>query len=374
MIYLDYAASTPLKKEVLDKMLPYMTQFYGNASSVHGYGRMMQNALEASRRSIASSLNCSKEEIYFVSSGTEANNWALKGIAHKYKIKGKHIIVSAIEHPSVMNTVKGLEEEGFEISYLAVNDQGLITLDALKNAIRNDTILVSIMLVNNEIGTIQPIEELGNFLKEKGIIFHSDGVQALGYLPLDLKKLPIDLVSFSAHKIYGPIGIGGLFIRSGTKIKSLLDGGAQERNRRASTSNVGGAVGFAQALKIRVDDLSNLSEILAKKREYLYKALLKTGCILNGSHDRHPGNLNIRWDGIAGDTLLMNLDLAGIAVSSGSACSSGSLKVSYVLKSIGLTDVQAKSSIRISLGDQTTFEELDQVIKAFTEIIDRLKS
>lgn len=373
MIYLDYAASTPLKREVLDEMLPFMTDNYGNASSVHGYGRKLQQALEASRRSIAKDLKCSKEEIYFVSSGTEADNWAIKGMAKKHSHKGKHIVVSAFEHPAVLNTVKALEEEGFEISYAMPNTEGIVTLDALKSVLRQDTILVSIMMVNNEIGSIQPLAELGHYLKKQDIFFHSDGVQALGYLPLDLSELPVDLMSFSGHKIYGPVGIGVLYIKKGIKIKALIDGGAQERQRRAGTSNVAGAVGFAKALHIRSEQLEFLSEELRKKRDYLYNKLKNTACILNAGPIRHPGNLNVRWEGIAGDTLLMNLDLKGIAVSSGSACSSGALKVSHVLKSIGLTDDEARASIRISLGDNTSYEELDQVSESFEEIIDRLK-
>ncbi|MBJ2357173.1 cysteine desulfurase family protein, partial [Sphaerochaeta sp. S2] len=312
-IYLDYAASTPLKKEVLDAMLPYLTDYYGNASSTHSFGRRMNQALEKSRRLISKLIGCNKDEFYFVASGTEANNWALKGIAEKYKEKGNHIIVSAFEHPAVLNTAKHLEENGFDVTYLLPDSQGHITVESVNESLTDQTILVSIMYVNNEVGTIQPLKEIAALLREKEIIFHSDGVQALGYLDFDIKDLGVDLMSFSSHKIYGPTGVGGLYIRKGIKIKSLLDGGAQERQRRAGTSHVAGAVGFSEALKLRVENIQDTSKALKNKRDYLLDGLTKLGCHLNGDLNRHPGNMNIRFDDIPGETLLMNLDLEGIA-------------------------------------------------------------
>lgn len=373
-VYLDYAASAPMKKEVLDVMLPYMTTQQGNASSIHGFGRQMHQGLDKSRRQLAGFINASYDEFYFTSGGTEADNWALKGIAESHAEKGKHVIVSAFEHPAVLNTAKHLETAGYEVTYIQSDDKGMISLDDLKDAIRSDTILVSIMFINNEIGTIQDVSAIGKLCRENDVIFHTDAVQAFGYLKIDVKEMCIDMMSMSAHKIYGPVGIGGLYIRKGIKIKSLLHGGAQERKRRAGTSNVAGAVGFSKAAELRYEQLDELTKSLRDKRDYLYKGLCKLDITINGSIDnRHPGSLNILFNGIKGDTLLMNLDLAGIAVSTGSACSSGSVNPSHVLLSIGLSKDQAKSSLRFSVGDYTTYEELDYVIEKMTEIINRLK-
>jgi len=374
-IYLDYAASTPLKKEVLDKMLPHMTAHYGNASSIHSFGRKQNQTVDQSRRLLAKLINGSYDEIYFVSGGTEADNWALKGIAESYQEKGKHIIVSNIEHPAVLNTAKALEEKGYEITYLEADAEGLISLEALKEAIRKDTILVSIMFVNNEIGTIQDIKSIGQLCREREIIFHTDAVQAFGYINIDVKDLNIDLMSMSSHKIYGPTGIGGLYIRKGIKIKSLLDGGAQERKRRAGTHHVSGIVGFSEAAKLRYENLNVLNDEMGKKRNYLLESLKKNIDIkVNGHINRHPGSLNILIKDIKGDSLLMNLDLAGIAVSAGSACSSGSINPSHVLLAIGLSKEEAKASIRMTIGDMTSYEELDYVVEKLTEIVTRLRN
>lgn len=374
MIYLDYAASTPMKKAVLDAMLPYMTDIFGNASSIHGYGRELTKAVDQSRRTIAKLINGKYDEIYFTSGGTEADNWALKGVASAYEEKGKHIIVSSFEHPAVLNTAKALEKEGYEVTYLPSNSEGIVELDALKQAIRKDTIIVSIMAINNEIGTKQDIKAIGKICREHDVLFHTDAVQAFGYDVIDVVDSCVDLMSISAHKIYGPIGIGALYIRKGVKISSLLDGGAQERKRRAGTNNVAGAVGFAKAASIRYEALETLTQALIEKRNYLYQGLKALDIQINGHEkNRHPGSLNILFNGIKGDTLLMNLDLAGIAVSAGSACSSGSVNPSHVLLAIGLSKEQAKASVRMSVGDDTTFEELDSVIEKLTEIIKRLK-
>lgn len=375
-IYLDYAASTPMKKEVLDVMIPYMTEFYGNASSIHGFGRKVHQALEQSRRTLAKLMNASHDELYFLSGGTEANNWALKGIAESYADQGKHIVVSSIEHPAVLNTAKSLEAKGFRVSYVAPNQKGIVTLDAVKAAITKETILVSIMFINNEIGTLQPIQAIGTYCRDNKILFHTDAVQAFGYQTIDVKALNIDLMTISSHKLYGPTGIGALYIRKGVKIKSLLDGGAQERKRRAGTSHVAGAVGFAKAAQIRYDNLESLISELKSKRDYLLEGLKKNldNITLNGDiENRHPGSLNILFENISGEMLLMNLDLEGIAVSSGSACSSGSVNPSHVLLALGLDKKAAKSSVRMSVGDNTTYKELDCVIEKITQIITRLR-
>jgi len=372
-VYLDYAASTPLKKEVLDEMLPYMTQTFGNASSIHAFGRNMHKGLDQSRRTLAKLIGASYDEFYFTGGGTESDNWALKGIAESYSDKGKHIIISEFEHPAVLNAAKALEKKGYEVTYIKPNQEGHIDPEDVKKAIRKDTILVSIMFVNNEIGTIQDVKTIGSICRERNIVFHTDAVQAFGYLDIDVKEMNIDMMSVSAHKIYGPIGIGGLYIKKGIKIKPLIDGGAQERKRRAGTSNVAGAVGFSKAASIRYHNLDNITSELKKKRDYLYEGLKVLDIRLNGSENRHPGSLNILFNHVKGDTLLMNLDLAGIAVSSGSACSSGSVNPSHVLLSIGLSTQEAKASLRMTVGDNTSYEELDYVIEKMTEIITRLR-
>lgn len=372
MPYLDYAASTPLKKEVLESMLPYMTQTYGNASSIHKYGREMNKAVDRSRRALAKQMGANYDEIYFTSGGTEADNWALKGIVGRFE--SGHLIVSAFEHPAVLNSAKSLEKQGYEVTYLQPSRDGLITLESINEAIQDNTIMVSIMFVNNEIGTVQDIQAIGELCRMKNILFHTDAVQAFGYYDIDVKALNIDLMSISSHKVYGPIGVGALYIRKGVKIKNLIDGGAQERKRRAGTHNVAGIVGFSKAAEIRYRDLETLNQALLEKRNYLLEGLKPLDIEVNGHIDkRHPGSLNIRFKGIKGDSLLMNLDLAGIAVSAGSACSSGSVNPSHVLLSIGLSKAEAKASLRMSVGDFTSYDELDFVIAEMTKIINRLK-
>ena len=372
-VYLDYAASTPLKKEVLEEMIPYMTDTFGNASSIHSFGREMHKGLDKSRRTLAKLMGASYDEFYFTAGGTESDNWALKGIAESYGDKGKHIIISEFEHPAVLNAAKALEKKGFKVTYIKPDRLGHINPEDVKQAIQSDTILVSIMFINNEIGTIQDVKAIGSICHENNIIFHTDAVQAFGYLPIDVKEMNIDMMSVSAHKIYGPIGIGGLYISKGIKIKPIIDGGAQERKRRAGTSNVPGAVGFSKAASLRYDNLDEIISELENKRDYLFEKLKPLDITLNGSDNRHPGSLNILFNGIKGDTLLMNLDLTGIAVSSGSACSSGSVNPSHVLLSIGLSTQEAKASLRMTVGDNTSYEELDYVIEKITEIIKRLR-
>jgi len=372
MPYLDYAASTPLKKEVLESMLPYMTETYGNASSIHNYGREMNKAVDRSRRALAKLMGASYDELYFTSGGTEADNWALKGILSRHE--SGHLIVSAFEHPAVLNSAKTLEKQGYEVTYIQPASDGMISLKSIEEAIKENTIIVSIMFVNNEIGTLQDVKAIGALCQSKEILFHTDAVQAFGYYPIDVKDLNIDLMSVSAHKIYGPIGVGALYIRKGVKIKNILDGGAQERKRRAGTHNVAGVVGFSKAAEIRYRDLETLNQALLEKRNYLLEGLKPLDIVVNGRLDkRHPGSLNIRFKDIKGDSLLMNLDLVGIAVSAGSACSSGSVNPSHVLLSIGLTKTEAKASLRMSVGDFTTYEELDLVISEMNKIIGRLK-
>ncbi len=375
-VYLDYAASTPLKKEVLEVMMPYLTNTFGNASSVHGYGRDLSRAVEKSRRTLAALIGANKDEIYFTSGGTESNNWALKGIAYSHKDKGKHIVTCKTEHPAIINTCKYLESEGYEVTYLDVDSNGLISIDELKNSLREDTILVSVMFINNEIGCIQPIKEIGLLCKEKNIYFHTDAVQGFGNVDINVKDINIDLMSLSSHKIYGPTGVGALYIKKGIKIKSLLSGGAQERNRRAGTSNVSAIVGFSKAAELVVNDLEAHVSKLKKYRDMLLEGLEKNleGVTLNGDRfNRHPGNINLSFEGISEETLLMNLDLAGIACSAGSACSSGSLEASHVLLAIGLDNKKAKSSVRMSVGSFTTEEEINYVVDELTKIILRIR-
>lgn len=375
-IYLDHAASTPLDPQVLETMLPYMTTFYGNPSSVHGFGRKMHRALEESRRSLGRHFNVRPEELYFLSGGTEANNWALEGIMSTYGQVGDHLIVSACEHPSVINTAKALESKGYEVTYIKPDGQGRIALDALEDAIQENTRLLSVMMVNNETGVYQDIRAMARLAKDKGLLCHTDGVQALSHMAMDLRDLGVDLMSFSGHKVNGPVGIGCLYIRAGIKMKSLIHGGAQERSRRAGTSLTALAVGLAKAVELRSEIIEDYRAMLAQKKTYFYEAL--RGRIqdihVNGAFDHsHPGIINIRFSGVSAENLLMNLDLAGIYVSSGSACASGALSASHVLLSMGLTSDQAKSSLRFSFGETTSQEALDSVVDKLDEVVSRLR-
>ncbi len=375
-IYLDYAASTPLKKAVLDEMMPFLTHTYGNASSVHGFGRDLSRAVEKSRRTIASLIHAKKDEIYFTSGGTESDNWALKGIAYAYESKGKHIITCKTEHPAVLNTCKYLENEGYDLTYLEVDELGHIDLDELKACFRADTILVSLMFINNEIGSIHPIKEIGKLCRMHKVLFHTDAVQAFGHVDINVEDLQIDLMSLSSHKIYGPTGIGALYVKKGIKIKSILSGGAQERSRRAGTSNVSAIVGFAKAAELSVNALPESAEKLKGLRDQFINDLTNnlTGVHVNGDRVlRHPGNINVSFEGITGETLLMNLDLSGIACSAGSACASGSLDPSHVLLAIGLDKKVASQSLRLSIGEYTTVEELSYVVETLVKIIRRIR-
>lgn len=375
-IYMDNAATTPMKKEVLDEMIPYFSEKYGNPSSVYSLGRTSKRAVEDARQKLAKTFGANEREIFFTGGGSEADNWAIKGIAFGNKQKGNHIITTKIEHHAILHTCEYLQKNGFEVTYLDVDEYGLIDLKELKNAITDRTILISVMFANNEIGTIQPIKEIGKIAKEHNIYFHTDAVQAIGHVKIDVDELNIDLLSLSAHKFYGPKGIGALFIRQGVKIDSLISGGAQERNRRAGTENVPAIVGLGKAIELAYENLDEHNERLTNLRDSLI-AKIKSNIPyvrLNGHPtQRLPGNVNFCFRFIEGESLLLSLDMEGIAGSSGSACTSGSLDPSHVLLAIGLPHEIAHGSLRLSLGDFNTEEELDYVVEKLIKIVDRLR-
>ena len=371
MIYLDHAATTAIKDEVIKEMMPYLTEQYGNPSSLYSFGRKSKKAMEKAREQVAKAINSKKSEIYFTSGGTESDNWAIKGIAKKYKNKGNHIITSSIEHHAVINCCKRLEKEGFEVTYLSVDKDGKISIEELKSAIRKDTILISIMMANNEIGTIQPISEIGKLAKEKGILFHTDAVQAVGSLSVDVDDLGVDLLSISAHKFYGPKGIGALYIRKGTSTEELLDGGAQERERRPGTENILGIVGMGKAIEIATENLETYHKKMCYLRdEAILKILNKIpNAFLNGHEtDRLPGNVNMIFPKMEAESIILKLDQRGIAVSSGSACASGSLEPSHVLKAIGLPHDVAQCSLRFTFGEENTIRDVEELVETLVDI------
>ncbi|MBI9011970.1 MAG: cysteine desulfurase NifS [Clostridiales bacterium] len=375
-IYMDYSATTPVKKEVVDAMMPYFTEIYGNASSPHGFGRDAKKILIKSRETVAKTLNANADEIYFTAGGTESDNWALKGVLKSIKPKGNHIITSTIEHHAVLHAAETLEKEGYKVTYLPVDSTGLISLEDLKAAITDETALISIMFINNEIGTIQPIKEIGEIAKAHNIYFHTDAVQAYGNVAIDVEELNIDLLSVSSHKIYGPKGVGALYIRKGTLVANFVEGGAQEKKKRAGTENIPGIVGFAKAAEIAHDNLDEHVNRLTALRDRLINGLLSQidYSRLNGHPTkRHPGNVNISFEFIEGEALLLMLDHKGVAGSSGSACTSGSLDPSHVLMGIGLTHEVAHGSLRLSLGDFTTEEDVDYAIEVLIPIVQRLR-
>ncbi len=374
-LYLDYSATTPIKEEVLEYVNDFLYDNYGNPSSVHSFGLKSKEALAKARASFARCINAKPSEIYFTSGGTESDNWALKGIAEAHKDKGKHIIVSSIEHPAVLNTAKTLERNGYEIRYLAVDENARISLDDLENAIRKDTILVSIMFVNNEIGTIQDIKKIGEICKKSHVIFHTDAVQAFSNLSIDVNDLNVDLMSISAHKFYSFKGTGVLYIREGIQIANLLDGGSQEKSKRSGTENVMGIVAMAKAAELAVEHLEEHIEHLTALREYILNRVMNEidDVKYNGHREfRHPGNLHFSFKNCNSTALLIALDAMGIAVSAGSACSSGSIKASHVLSAIGLDDDFALGSIRVSLGDYTNFEDCDYFLESLKKILDNM--
>jgi cysteine desulfurase len=375
-VYMDYSATTPVKKEVLDAMIPYFTEVYGNPSSIYKIAQTSKNAIDSARDAVAKTFNARQDEIYFTGGGSESDNWAIKGAAYALKDKGRHIITSVIEHHAVLHTCEYLEKQGFEITYLPVDDQGLVRLEDLKNAIREDTILITIMYANNEIGTIQPIEEIGTIAREKGILFHTDAVQAYGHIVLDTQTLPVDLISVSAHKLYGPKGMGVLYIRRGVKIHNLIHGGGQEKKKRAGTENIAGIVGFGKAAELAYQDIEAHNRRLTALRDDLRKRLMEAipYTRLNGHPEKRLcNNVNLSFEFVEGEGILLSLDMAGISASSGSACTSGSLDPSHVLLGIGLSHEIAHGSLRLSLGDMTTQEEVNYVVEKLPPIIQRLR-
>lgn len=377
IIYLDNAATTRTSPAVVEAMLPYFTDNYGNASSIYSIGAKSKAAIAQSRETIAGVLGAKPEEIYFTAGGTESDNWALKATADAYKAKGKHIITSKIEHHAILHTCEYLEKHGFEVTYVDVDENGIVKLDQLEKAIRPDTILISIMFANNEIGTIQPIREIGQIAKKHGILFHTDAVQAFGQLPINVDDLNIDLLSSSAHKICGPKGIGFLYIRKGVKIRAFVHGGAQERKRRAGTENVPGIVGYAKAAEDAARTMQERTQKEKQLRDYLIERVLAEipYTRLNGHRtDRLPNNANFSFQFIEGESLLIMLDMEGICGSSGSACTSGSLDPSHVLLAIGLPHEIAHGSLRLTLGEETTREEIDYVVDKTKAIVERLRS
>ncbi len=375
-IYLDNNATTKTDEEVVKAMMPYLLDNYGNPSSIYKIGRENKKKVEDSREKIAKILNCEPNEIYFTSGGSESDNTAIRGIAYSYKNKGNHIITSKIEHPAVLETCKQLEKEGFEISYIGTDENGIVDLEELKKEIKKTTTLITIMFANNEIGTLQPIKEIGEIAKNNNIIFHTDAVQAVGSILIDVKELNIDSLSLSAHKFYGPKGIGVLYVRKGIKFEKFVNGGHQERNKRAGTENVAGIVGLAKAIELAYRDLEEHNKKIKELRDYYVEQVKeKIPYIkINGDMEKRlPGNSNISFRFIEGEGLLLNLDLKGICASSGSACTSGSLDPSHVLLAIGLPHEIAHGSLRISIGKYNTKEEIDYLVENLVEIVGRLR-
>lgn len=377
IIYLDNAATTPVRPEVLEAMLPYFTDKFGNPSSIYSISANNKKDITAARETIAKTINTDAENIYFTAGGSESDNWALKATAEAYESKGKHIITTKIEHHAILHTCEYLEKRGFEITYLDVDENGIVKLDQLRKAIRPDTILISVMFANNEIGTIQPIAEIGQIAKDHGVLFHTDAVQAFTQVPIDVEAMHIDMMSTSGHKINGPKGIGFLYIRKGVKIRSFVHGGAQERKRRAGTENVPGIIGLAKAAEIATGNMKERTGKEIELRNYMIDRVLAEVPFtrLNGDRSqRLPNNVNFSFQFVEGESLLIMLDMEGICASSGSACTSGSLDPSHVLLAIGLPHEIAHGSLRLTLGDMTTKEDIDFVIENIKRIVAKLRS
>ena len=375
-IYLDNAATTQVRPEVLEEMLPYFTEHYGNPAAIYSFASEAGHAVAHARQAVADVIGANKDEIYFTGGGSESDNWALKATAEAYSSKGKHIITSTIEHHAILHTAEWLEKQGYEVTYVPVDENGTVKLDALEAAIRPDTILISIMAANNEIGTIQPLKEIGAIAKKHGVLFHTDAVQAYAHIPIDVNEMNIDMLSASGHKIGGPKGIGLMYIRKGVKIRSFIHGGAQERSRRAGTHNVPGIVGMGKAAQIAVRDMDQISDYESQLRAHLLERVLAEipYTRLNGHRtNRLPNNANFCFRFIEGESLLILLDQAGIYGSSGSACTSGSLDPSHVLLAIGLPHEIAHGSLRLTLSDATTLEDIDYTVDKLKEIIERLR-
>lgn len=375
-VYADNAATTKISDVALDAMMPCFREFYGNPSSLHSVGQDAFHKVRDARNTVAECINADPNDVYFSSGGSESDNWAIKGTAYLMAKKGKkHIISSKFEHHAVLHTLNALEKDGFEITLLDVYENGLVKVEDVKNAIREDTALVTIMYANNEIGTVQPIREIGAVCREKGVLFHTDAVQAVGHIPVDVKADNIDMMSFSGHKFHGPKGIGGLYCKKGIRLPNLIEGGAQERNRRAGTENVPAIVGMAAALKDACDNMEENTKKLVAMREQLIDGILKVErSRINGDREhRLPGNVSVCFEGVEGESLLLYLDLMGISASSGSACTSGSLDPSHVLLSIGLPHEVAHGSLRLSLCEENTPEEMEYIIEQIPPIINRLR-
>ncbi|MBQ3053438.1 MAG: cysteine desulfurase NifS [Clostridia bacterium] len=375
--YFDHAATTPVKPEVLAEMIPYFTAHYGNPSSIYSLGRDTKEAINTARERVAKGIGAKPNEIYFTGCGTEADNWAIKGVAGAYKDKGRHIITSAIEHHAVLHTCASLEKEGFEITYVNPDSEGIIHPEDVEKAIRPDTILISIMFANNEIGTVQDIASLCKIAHKHDILFHTDAVQATGAIYYNVKDLDVDMLSMSAHKLYGPKGIGALYIKNGVRPDVFMDGGAQERHRRGGTENVAGIAGFGKAMEMAIDGIEEKSCYIATMRDYLIQSIEEKipYVKLNGHREqRLPNNVNFSFRFIEGESLLLSLDLKGIAASSGSACTSGSLDPSHVLLAIGLPHEIAHGSLRLTIGEETTMEQMDYVVSSLVEIVERLRN
>lgn len=376
-VYLDYSATTPVKEEVLKEMIPYFTEKFGNPSSLYDRGLEAKDAVNHAREQVAALINADPSEVYFTAGGTEADNWAVFGVADKLKEKGNHIITTKIEHHAMLHSCEFLEKHGYEVTYLGIDENGRISLEELENAITDKTILISVMMVNNEIGTVQPIKEIGKIAKAHKIIFHTDAVQALGNIPIDVKDMGIDLMSMSSHKIYGPKGEGALFMRKGIRISNYIHGGAQENSKRAGTENLTGIVGFGKAAELAKTNFDKHVKHCSELRNYLVDRILKEipDTQLNGTMDgRHPGNANITFKFIEGESILLLLNQFGISVSTGSACSSKSLEPSHVLVALGVPVEMIHGTVRFTVGDFTTKEDIDYVIDNLKVIVEKLRA
>ena len=372
LIYCDHAATTPVKSEVLKEMIPYFGENYGNASSIYSIGRRSKRAIDNARNRVANAIGAKEKEIYFTSCGSESDNLAIKGFAKANSGKGNHIITTKIEHPAILNTCKTLENEGFEVTYLNVTNTGLINLEELKNSIKPETILISIMFANNEIGTIQPIKEISKIAKENGIVFHTDAVQAVGNIKINVEELGIDMLSMSAHKFYGPKGMGALFVKDGIEFSKIQDGGHQEKNKRAGTENVAGIVGLGKAIEIANINLENYNSKLKKLKNYFISEITSKypEVKINGDlENRLPGNINISFPNIDGEELLLKLDNLGICASAGSACSSGLTEPSHVLLAIGLERNYIEGTLRFTLGEDNSIEDMEYVVNSLIKIL-----
>ena len=375
-IYFDHAATTPVCKEALEKMMPFFSDVFGNPNSQHAFGRESAKAVDTARDSIAKIINCKPSELYFTAGGTESDNWALRGVAHAYKDKGGHIVISPIEHAAMIETAKALKKEGFDVEFMKVDEYGFVDLEHLKSIVKKGTIFVGCMLANNEVGTIEPIKEIAEIAHSVGAICFTDAVQAAGVLRIDVKDLGVDLMSMSSHKIYGPKGVGALYIRNGVKVQSILTGGHQERTKRGGTTNVPGIVGFAKAFEIADKEQAHNFEYVSSLRDHFIDRVLNEVPFvkLNGPRqNRLPANADFSFKFIEGESILFSLDLAGICVSSGSACSSGSLEPSHVLLSLGLPEELAHGSIRFSFGKHNTIEEVDYAVDTIKTAVSRLR-